>query len=145
MKKFALSLVACLALVQSAYAATSPLAESLLEYEAITSAIGTDPNFDSIINPSEFIVDIQRITKQVNVLGNVEYKILTRLPPPPTALSHCESSSSSSSSHKHKHHHHHHHHHNLETRTYIVTLSVEPNPEIGPNIITVISITPLLQ
>ncbi len=35
MKRLAFALIACLALVQSAYAATSALTESLLEYEAI--------------------------------------------------------------------------------------------------------------
>jgi hypothetical protein len=112
MKKFVVFLIACVVMVQAAYGATSALTESLLEYEAITSAIGTDPNFQNIIPPNEFIIDIKRLTKHLDVLGDVEYKILTR------SLSE-------------------HHHHSIK---YIATLNVSPNPGIGPNIITVVSI-----
>lgn len=118
MKKFAISIIACVAMAQCMYAATSPLTESLLEYEAITSAIGTDPNFQNVIPTVEFVVDIKRITKQVNVLGEVEYRILTVLP-----------NAHVSESHTH-------------TIKYIATLNVASNPGIGPNIVTVVSIVP---
>ncbi len=126
MKKFAISLIACIAVIQPMYAATSALTESLLEYEAITSAIGSDPSFQNVIPQIEFIVDIKRITKQVDVLGEVKYKILTRVPsvdPVEASRGHCK---------KHKKHH--------RLITYIATLNVAQNPGIGPNIVTVESI-----
>lgn len=118
MKKYIVSLIACVAMAHSAYAATSGLTESLLEYEAITSAIGTDPTFQSVIPPTEFIVDIKRITKQLDTIGTVKYKILTR------SLSASRGSKS----------------HESNPIKYIATLNVAPNPGIGPNIITVVSI-----
>lgn len=135
MKKFAITLIACLAFVQSAYAATSALAESLLEQQAITSALGTNPNFQDIIPAVEFIVDIKRITPIVKILGHVKYKIVTRevgveaelvAPAEQKTLD-----SSSSGSHHHRHHH--------KGTTYIATLDVTPNG-IGPTVITVLSI-----
>jgi hypothetical protein len=128
MKKFAIVLVLCLAIIQPMYAATSALVESLLEYEAITSAIGSNPCFQNVIPQIQFIVDIQRITKQVNVLGEVKYKILTRVPniEPVEAAhkkSHCKKDKK-----------------NPRLITYIATLNVAPNPGIGPNIVTVESI-----
>jgi hypothetical protein len=129
MRKFAFSLLACLAISQSAFAATSALTESLLEYEAITSFIG-DPSFD-VIGPSEFIVDIKRITRDINILGTVEYRIVTRVS---DETGDFEDSSSSSHSHRHGCHHHHH-------NVYIAVLEITPNPGIGPNIVEVISIT----
>lgn len=121
MKKFVIFLIACVAMIQHTYGATSPLTESLLEYEAITSAIGTDPNFQNIIPTNEFIVDIRRLTKQLNVLGEVKYLILTRIP---------------TDEFDHECHEHHH------SIIYIATLFVAPNPGIGPNIVTVLSIRP---
>jgi hypothetical protein len=123
MKKFVITLVACFAMVQSSYAATSALTESLLEYEAITSAIGTDPSFENIIPQTEFIIEIKRITKQIDVLGEVRYEILTR------ALSNEPNWDWHESNKKH--------HRPIK---YIATLNVAPNPGIGPNIVTVESI-----
>lgn len=129
MKKFVMTLMACLATVQSIHAATSALTESLLEYEAITSAIGTDPNFQNVITPIEFIVDIKRLTRAIDVTGSVKYEILTQIPN--------SDGSSSNSVHSHSHHHN----HPRRTTTYIAILDVAPNPGIGPNIITVVSIS----
>lgn len=120
MKKLVISLIACLAIVQG-YAATTALTESLLEYQAITTAIGTDPTFQGIIPPIEFIVDIKRLTKQINSFGEVRYGILTRTVGDGTS---CEC-------HKHP------------ITKYIATLNVAPNPGIGPFVITVISIVRL--
>lgn len=78
MKKLIFSFIACLAFVQPTYAATSGLTESLLEYEAITNAIGA-PDFD-VIPVGEFIIDIKRYKpKQVDTLGTVKYLIETRV------------------------------------------------------------------
>lgn len=120
MKNFVLSLIACFLMVQSGYAATSALTESLLEYEAITNAIG-DPSF-TVIPATEFIIDIKRITKKINVLGEVKYKIVTRTPEEVPASSR---------------------HHHSRTVKYIAVLNVAANPGIGPNIITVVSIKPV--
>lgn len=124
MKKFIASFIACLALVQSSYAATSALTESLLEYEVITTTIGTDPIFQNIIPPTEFIIDIKRLTRQVNNLGEVKYGILTRV----------LSSDSTTGCDCHKRHHF--------SNRYIATLNVAPNG-IGPNKITLVSLVPL--
>lgn len=121
MKKFIAAFVACIALAQGAFAATSALTESLLEYEAITFGIGTDPAFQNIIPPSEFIVDIKRLTRQIDSLGEVRYGIITRTVGTGTQ---CEC-----------------HRHPLVK--YIATLNVAPNPGIGPNIITLVSIVRL--
>jgi hypothetical protein len=118
MKKFVILLIACITMIQSTYAATSPLIESVLEYDAIISAIGA-PNFQNIPT-DEFIIDIKRLTKRINVLGKVKYEILTRNP--------------NTGNHKcHKNH---------NSIRYIATLNVAPNPGIGPNIVTVVSIVP---
>ncbi|MBA3817171.1 MAG: hypothetical protein H0X29_11780 [Parachlamydiaceae bacterium] len=122
MKKFITCLVACFALVQSANAATTILTESLLEYEAITSAIGTDPNFQNIIPSTEFIVDIKRLTRRIDDLGEVRYGILTRI----------LNNNNGSNCDCHKKHHH--------TNRYVATLNVASNPALGPKIITVVSI-----
>ena len=139
MKKLALALIACMAMTSFAQAATSALTESLLEYEAITSALGTNPNFENVISPTEFIVDIQRITRSINVLGEVKYEIVTRTPRSLTANAtfeeealENEASSSDSSSH----------HNRQRTHIYIAILNVQANPGIGPNIVTVVSIDP---
>lgn len=120
MKKFLFSLAACAAMVQSAFAATSALTESLLEYEAITNAIGTNPDFENIIPPDEFIIDIKRLTRRIDVLGEVKYGILARTVTDGDEWD-CR------------------HEHPCPIR-YIATLNVAANPGIGPNIITVESI-----
>lgn len=135
MKKLAVTLFACMALMQSTFAATSALTESLLEFEAITNAIGTNPLFQNVIPATEFITDIDRITPQVDITGNVKYEITTRV-----LNSASESSLSieeenfehySTSQHRGRH---------RQNNTYIATLFVSPNPAIGPNIVTVLSI-----
>lgn len=138
MKKLAFSLIACLAIVQSTHAATSALTESLLEYEAITTAIGS-PNFQ-IIDVSEFIIDIQRITRKIDTIGQVKYKIVTREPRVSSSdlntLAEAEYNENFAvSGHRDRCH-------QDRTHTYIAILNVAPNPGIGPNIITVVSITP---
>lgn len=120
MKKFVFALIACIVMVQSTYAATSALTESLLEYEAITNAIGTDPNFQNVIPSTEFIVDIKRITKEINILGTVKYEIVTR-----------DTAETAKSCHDK---------HIRRVIRYIATLSVAQNPGVGPNIVTVVSI-----
>lgn len=119
MKKFALSLIACLVVLGSVQAATSPLIESVLEYEAITNAIGA-PDFQ-VISPSEFIIDIERRTKKIYNTGVIKYIITTRA----TNFSDDQSSSGPEKA---------------PINFYLVKLNVAPNPGIGPNIITVLSI-----
>ena len=116
MKKFGSFLIACLVVAQTTFAAVSPLAESVLEYEAIANAIG-DPAF-TVIGQNEFIVSIKRITRRINNLGEVKYSILTRSSSP----SRCQRPATPAS--------------------YIATLNIAQNTGIGPNIITVVSIVP---
>lgn len=142
MKKLAIALIACLAFVQTTYAATSALAESLLEQQAITTAIGTNPEFQNIIPAHQFIIDIRRVTKRINILGDVFYKIVTRsvrsdhdvkeAVDDKADCGNCNSFDDSCSSS--------HHHRRRHTVTYIAKLNVAPNPGIGPNIVTVLSI-----
>lgn len=127
MKKFVTGFILCLAAVQTTYAATSALTNSLLEQQAITTAIGTNPRFQDVIPPDQFIIDIERITKEVNNLGRVKYEILTVR----VGRDHDESSSSSSSSSRSDNH---------RTFTYIATLKVKPHPHIGPRSVKVLSI-----
>lgn len=121
MKKVAFSLIASLALIQSAHAAVSPLAESLREYDAIVSALGSDPYFSLVIPPIEFITDIKRLTKKTNVLGEVKYKIIAKGPSDPGQG--CDN-------------------HTHDGQVYIATLLITPNPGIGPNIIIVLNVEP---
>jgi hypothetical protein len=115
MKNIVIFLVTCLAFVQSTtYAATSALTESLLEYEAIVSGIGTDPTFQGIISNNEFIVDMVRKTRRLDVTGTVKYFIET-----------CTINNQNRC---------------RKTRLYLATLSVQPNPGIGPNIVTLVDL-----
>ncbi len=122
MKKSILTIAACLAFAQI-QAATPSLIESVFEYEAITNAIG-DPN-QTVIPQTEFVTDIRRLTHEVDSLGTVRYKIVTRVQnnnaPVATGMVDCGC------------------HHN-RTNNYIAELLVEPNPGVGPNIVTVIGI-----
>lgn len=124
MKKFILSFIACIAVIQSTYAvaATPALTESLLEYEAIISAIGAPEQV--VIPVTEFIVDIKRLTKEIDILGEVKYLIVTRSVEEDNIDGGC---------------YHGTHHRGIK---YIAELNVSPNPGIGPNIVTVLSITP---
>ncbi len=120
MKKLALMIFASLALSQSAFAATSALTESLLEFEAITNTIGA-PSFD-VIGPNEFIVDIRRVTRSIDEYGEVRYEIVTRRTDS-EALIVVSAEKACPRDIK-----------------YLAILEVAPNPGIGPNIITVLSI-----
>lgn len=127
MKKLVLTVVACIAMMQG-HAATSSLVESLLEYQAINDALGSNPSFENIIPSTEFIVDIQRTTREVNTLGIVRYEIVTR------------TSNGNDNTQGHKRCRKRRHSEN--TNTYLAELNVAVNPGIGPNIVTVISIIP---
>jgi hypothetical protein len=120
MKKLTLILFTCVALSQAAHAAVAPLYGSVLEYEAITYGIGTNPHFQDVIHPSEVIITIKRMTKQVNTIGEVDYEIVTERP-----LANGEA--------------------DLQTKTYIAKVNVARNPGIGRNLITLVSITPSSQ
>ena len=135
MKKIAFSLITSFALIQSVHGATSALSESLLEYEAITTALGTDPAFQSIIPPSEFVTDIKRTTNEINMTGEVKYRITTE---EVASFDWWSDDRNCSSHHHHRHHHHRHEHENKHT--YVATLLVVPNSGIGPNIISVLNI-----
>lgn len=127
MKKFVILLITCIAMVQTSFAATSALTESLLEYNAITNAIGSDPNFQNVIPVDEFIVDIKRLTKRIDILGTVKYGIITR------TVTADNNQDDSRSKHRKRNRPH----------RYIATLNVAQNPGVGPNIITVVSIVPV--
>lgn len=128
MKTLVLILTVCVTLLQSQVnAATTNLVSSLLEIEAITSYIG-DPSFTEI--PSvESIVDIRRITHDINVFGKVKYEILTRFP---RNVQVAVVGDEEMDCHSHDP--------DYRTHSYIARLLVEPNPGIGPNIVTVESI-----
>jgi len=123
MKKLAFILIAYLTCLQTAQAATTALAESLREYEAITDFIGA-PGF-TVIGPDEFIVDIARLTRRIDILGTVEYKICTQRVTGPIA-----ELNNNSDEERPRH------------AEYLATILVTPNPGIGPNIVTVLSIEP---
>ncbi len=123
MKKLAFSLIASLAIFQSGFAAVTALSESLNEYDAVVSAIGTSSEFSS----TEFVVDIKRVTEEVNILGTVRYRIVTRdIADLNAAECGCE-----------------HHHRRDRTHQYLAVLDVAANTIPGSNIITVISIEPI--
>ena len=113
MKKIIIIYLACFAMIQSSHAAVSPLSESLRELEAINLAIGTNPDFQNVIPQNESIVAVKRVTKELNALGRVEYKILTRSAN--YRGGHC-------------------------SIKYLATLDIAPNSGIGPYIIAVVSI-----
>jgi hypothetical protein len=123
MKKFMLTLVASFALVQSAQAITSNLNESINFINAITDS----PLIQTVIPQSEFIVDIKRKSTDL-AASEAIYEIKTIAAVVEDALSGSGS--------------HHHHHQHTSTNKYIVKVLVTPNPQIGPEILTVESITP---
>ncbi len=140
MKKFAISLLACLAMTPFTYAATSALTESILEYEAILTALGTNPSFENVIPSTQFIVDIERVTRELDVLGNVDYDIVTRDVGTSNHPDDCDCGCHDRHHKKHKNHRD--LHAGVKGFHYAVVLNVAANPGIGPNIITVVSITP---
>jgi hypothetical protein len=123
MKKIIASIIACTVMLQASptFAATSGLSESILEFEAITSALGTNPAFQGVIPQNEFITKIKRLTKKVDTLGTVKYGIVTKV------------ISNGMGGHSHEKHH----------GVYLATLNIAPNPAIGPDVITVVSIVPI--
>jgi len=122
MKKTLFSLIACLVFSQASFAAESPLVESGNEIVAIVDAF---TGVDTTIPAGQFIVDIRRKTKAVFTTGKVNYIVVTRLPTG-TTNDHCGRNAKK-----------------IRCQTYLVTLDVEANPAIGPNVITVTSIVPL--
>jgi hypothetical protein len=138
MKRFLISLIGSFSLVQFAYtvvpAATSALTQSLLEYEAITDTLGTDPSFKEAIPATEFIIDIQRMTRDVDILGKVDYRIFTYVPNMNTESNGNQKMPKSGSDEVEKSKH------ALQMHVYVATIEVSPNPGIGPNIVKVLSI-----
>lgn len=125
MNKSLFAFIAYFTIAQYAHAAVAPFYESVLEYEAITSALGTNPNFQSIINPSEVIIDIKRMTQQINSIGEVNYEIVTG-----TSLANEDKTITESKDN------------NLRKKSYIAKINVARNPGIGRKIITLLSIIP---
>lgn len=111
MKRLAFVLIASFACVQSSYAATSALTQSLREYDAIIDALGSNPKFEDVIPAAQFIVDIKRITPELDITGTVLYQIKAQVPDECGCF------------------------------TYIAKLHVKPNKGIGPFITKVVSIT----
>lgn len=135
MKKFIIALVAGFAFIHSAQAIPSNLGQSLIEYEAIVSS----PLVTEVIPQSEFIIDIERITKSLTATTLI-YQITTLVQKPAHAESHSgveveledEADYDSSRSHRRNSH-----------NKYKVKIKVTPNPQIGPPILTVVSVTPI--
>lgn len=145
MKKFLFSLIACFAWMQSGHAITSTLNQSINIYEAILSAVSTG----DVISQNEFIIDVERKTRGIDLGNSILYQITTVLPD-------LESSSAvakfdppgsdedfNADEYTAHHHRHRHRHHNRKTIKYAAVISVTPNPAIGPPVVTVISITPV--
>lgn len=130
--------MACLACAQLP-AITSSLNQSLVEQEAITSAIGTNPSFQNIIPQNEFIVDIKRLSRRVDTTqpALVRYLIETVVPRiiEPFLTNVDMEAFETRRPHIHKRH--------QKTVSYEALLSVTPNPSIGPPIVVVESIVPL--
>lgn len=108
MKKLVFTLIACFATIGPLHAALAPLNESISEYQAILDALKVPDQ--SWIPTGEYIIDIKRLTKHVNITGTVLYKIVTRVP-----------SADDSGKHKDKH-----------TATYVAELVITPPQGIGP-------------
>lgn len=145
MKKLTFAFIACLALFQSATDAAIPaLNASLLEYEAITFAIGNNPDFQTIIDPNEFIVDIRKMRTKVDA-ETITYRITTRTRD--DELVHIASAElraendAENHSNKYdrcKHHHHKHHHKYHPINLYIAELKVSVNPDSESNVVEVL-------
>lgn len=127
MKKIIFSLIAGFAFIQAAQAVPSNLGESLLEYNAIISS----SLLQSTIPQDEFIIDIKRKTKNLTATTAI-YEVVTfvqtGLQTGMLATHHgCHDSHSGGQS---------------QTNTYRVQLVFSQNPQIGPPIITVVSVEP---
>jgi hypothetical protein len=145
MKKLMMAMVtlASLAFNQPAQAAVSNINESFHEYQTIISA---DFAIETVIPQNEFIVDIRRLTRdiEITVPTDVYYRITTKIPEGIEGIIttiETEINGESAHSHSHSHSHSHRRHRDPYNR-YIVHLLVTPNPGIGPNIVTFISIQP---
>jgi hypothetical protein len=126
MKTILYSILGCMAMAQVSYAALPALQESIAEYNAITTALSSNPNFNTVISSSEAIIDIKRLTRQVNVTGTIRYKIVTR------SVSGDSSTSVETCNRCHRNH---------NSNVYIAVLVITPNDSLGPFVITVQSIT----
>lgn len=129
MKKIMLSLVTSFALMQSVQAIPSNLGESLIEYSAIIDS----SLLQSTIPQSEFIIDIKRKTKSLTAT-TVIYEVVTRVSGNSeieALMTHCSHSS------------HHDGGQRSQINKYSVQLVFTPNPQVGPPIITVVSVEPI--
>lgn len=125
MKKFIVSCLACLSYFHSTQALLPNFNESIAEYQAILNAQSL---LATKISPSEFIIDIQRKTRNLDA-ETVFYEIVTT-----SGSNSCDTDVENNPILRRQHHHHH------KTRKYLVKLTITPNPAIGPDIITVDSI-----
>jgi hypothetical protein len=119
MKKFILAMVASFAFIGSVHAIPSNLNQSLREFTAIEKS----ELLSQTISQSEFIIEIERETKDLNA-DTVVYKIKTVSF---ASNSDCNCDGKCSERKKQK-------------NRYKVTLELTPNEAIGPKVITVVSI-----
>lgn len=133
MKKFAVALLASFALIQSVQALPSALNQSIREYNAIE----TSDLLREAISEDQAIIDIARKTKNLDA-KIVFYEIKTISPAGEEAEKPAVDTISTEN----------------EvakarprdiTRRYVAKLKIKPNPEIGPVIITVVSIEPIVK
>lgn len=121
MKKYIVALLASFACMQSVQAIPSNLGQSLLEYAAIENS----SLLQDVIPQSEFIVDIQRKTRDISASEAIYFiKTLASEVEAPVAVDK-------------KCHRRDGRNYNL----YRVHITLTPNPELGPPVITVDSIT----
>lgn len=129
MKKVVFSLIASFAFIQAAQALVgipSNLGESLLEYNAIISS----SLLQATIPQDEFIIDIKR-KKSLTATTSI-YEVVTRV----------QRGFQSEALETRCGHRDRHRRNQSQTNTYRVQLALTPNPQIGPPIITVISVEP---
>lgn len=136
MKKILFSLVASFAFVQSAQALTSPLNQSIGVYQSILNAI----NPLAVIPQDEYIVEIKRLTKGVDLGSEIHYLIKT-VSGTATNSVNATNFSAELEENRFDMNCHRNHHHNHNTHRYDVVVSVTANPLIGPPIVQVISMT----
>ncbi len=128
MKKFLAALIISFAFIQSSYAIPSNLGESLIEYDAILNS----PLIQTSISQAEFIIDIKRVTKSITAT-TVFYEIKTLLFETEGTNANVINSDIIEMGH---------HSHTKELK-YKVKLLLTPNPQIGPPLVDVVSITPI--
>lgn len=120
MKKFILSLIVSFAFVGAAHAIPSNLNQSIREFTAIEKS----ELLSQTIAQSEFIVDIERKTKDLHA-DVVVYKICT------LSTKECDSECAGKCPGK------------KQKTYYKVTLELAPNEAIGPKVINVVSVEKL--